>query len=576
MDFLRSKGLLSFIYLFAGLLVLSGVLAIYNQKVAAEQSTGATSSEVQPESMPTDPTQSEPAVDSAEFASSLRWATILQIILVVGGLPFLIVIYRQLQKRNAKLQSLSRDIDESNRKYVFDSLTNTETANEAEVKADLLNNLKKASEFIKAMSNGDYSIQWEGMNDGNRSANSENIAGELIQMRDQMKAMKEQDQIRLWTTEGLSKFGEIIRNQQDNFDKLAESLVSNVVKYVDAKVGGLFILEAEEGNRQYLALRASYAYGRKKYLNKRVEIGEGLIGQSYIEGHTIFLTKVPNEYVSITSGLGEANPRSILVIPLKANDKIEGVLELASLQVFKPHEIQFLEKLGEMLASSIVSVRTNEKTSVLLQVSQEQSEEMRAQEEEMRQNMEELEATQEQMNRSVGELAAIKESLEKEKYLLDALMDNLPDAIYFKDRDSKFLRVSKYLADHFNDSVEGLIGKSDFDFQERSRAQEAFDDELNIMTTRNPKIDYIEREVTEDGAEHWVSTTKMPLVNHQGQVVGTFGVSRDISKLKRLEADFKDKEKRLNQIEKEYHDKLTELESKLKSKEQELEKLKKS
>ena len=98
--------------------------------------------------------------------------------------------------------------------------------------------------------------------------------------------------------------------------------------------------------------------------------------------------------------MGGANPSSLLVIPLRTNEKIEGVLELASLKHFKPHEIEFLEKLGELLASSIITVRTGEKTNVL-QVSQEQAEEMRAQEEEMRQNMEELEATQEQMNRTV-------------------------------------------------------------------------------------------------------------------------------------------------------------------------------
>jgi PAS domain S-box-containing protein len=201
---------------------------------------------------------------------------------------------------------------------------------------------------------------------------------------------------------------------------------------------------------------------------------------------------------------------------------------------------------------------------------------MRAQEEEMRQNMEELEATQEQMNRSVAELAAIKENLEKEKYLLDALMDNLPDAIYFKDRESKFIRVSKYLADHFNSTVSDLMGKSDFDFQDVSHAQEAFDDEMNIMATRKPKIDYIEREVASDGTEHWVSTTKMPLVNHLGQVVGTFGVSRDISKLKNLEKDFVIKEKKLAETEKEFRERVEQLEKMIQQKEAEIQALKKA
>ncbi|HYI76682.1 MAG TPA: PAS domain-containing protein, partial [Chryseolinea sp.] len=294
--------------------------------------------------------------------------------------------------------------------------------------------------------------------------------------------------------------------------------------------------------------------------------GEGLIGQCYLEAQTIYMAKVPNNYLTITSGLGGANPSSLLVIPLRTNDKIEGVLELASLKPFKPHEIEFLEKLGELLASSIITVRTGEKTSKLLQVSQEQAEEMRAQEEEMRQNMEELEATQEQMNRTVAELGTLKASLEKEKYLLDSLMDNIPDAIYFKDRDSKFIRVSKYLASHFSGNVEALIGKSDFDFQDKGRAQEAFDDELNIMTTRRPKIDYIEKEVMTDGSEHWVSTTKMPLINSKGEVVGTFGISRDVTRLKKLENDVLNKDRSLEAERQQYQDKIKTLENQLKKK----------
>jgi PAS domain S-box-containing protein len=339
------------------------------------------------------------------------------------------------------------------------------------------------------------------------------------------------------------------------------------VNYVGAKVGGLFILEEDEkSNEKFLQLKASYAYERKKYITKRVEIGEGIIGQCYLEAHTIYMAKVPQNYLNITSGLGGANPSSLLVIPLRTNDKIEGVLELASLKPFKPHEIEFLEKLGELLASSIITVRTGEKTNQLLQISQEQAEEMRAQEEEMRQNMEELEATQEQMNRTVNELGVIKATLEKEKYLLDSLMDNIPDAIYFKDRESKFIRVSKYLAGHFSGNVDDLIGKSDFDFQDKSRAQQAYDDEKNIMATRKPKIDYIEKEVMTDGTEHWVSTTKMPLVNGKGEVVGTFGISRDVTRLKKLEHDVLNKDKSLAVEKKLYEDKIKTLETQLRSK----------
>src|SRR6185369_12360491 len=105
-----------------------------------------------------------------------------------------------------------------------------------------------------------------------------------------------------------------------------------------------------------------------------------------------------------------------------------------------------------------------------------------------------------------------------------------------------------------------LIGKSDFDFQDEAHARLAFEDEKNIMNTRTPKIDFVEKEVI-NGEEHWVSTTKMPLINFTGEVVGTFGVSSDVTKMKKLEKDFELKDETLKKEEKAYEDKIHQLEA---------------
>ena len=143
----------------------------------------------------------------------------------------------------------------------------------------------------------------------------------------------------------------------------------------------------------------------------------------------------------------------------------------------------------------------------------------------------------EELSRNVEELAVLKDNLEKEKYYLDCLMNNMPDSIYFKDRESKLIRVSKFMSDRFVHIAGNLIGKSDFDFQDDRHAREAYQDEQLIQKTRNPKIDYLEREIKKDGTESWVSTTKMPLINSQGEVVGTFGMSRDVTNIKSLERE---------------------------------------
>jgi GAF domain-containing protein len=118
-----------------------------------------------------------------------------------------------------------------------------------------------------------------------------------------------------------------------------------------------------------------------------------------LEKATTYLTEIPHDYFRIVSGLGEIDPQSILIAPLLSDNKVYGLVELASLKKFELHEIAFVEKLGESFASTLASVKTNEHNKKLLQDFQEQTESLRSQEEEMRQNMEELTATQEEMGR---------------------------------------------------------------------------------------------------------------------------------------------------------------------------------
>lgn len=248
----------------------------------------------------------------------------------------------------------------------------------------------------------------------------------LIEMRDSLKKAHDEEEIRRiddqkrnWTTEGFARFADILRQNSDDLQQLSDEVIRNVVKYLGVNQGGIFLWNEEDKSDSYFELMSAYAWDRKKFVTKRIEKGEGLVGACAMEKETIFLKTVPKDYVDITSGLGGSNPRCVILVPLKSENKVLGVIELASFNQIEKYQIEFLEKVGENIASTISSVRINAKTKFLLEQSQQQSEEMAAQEEEMRQNMEELQATQEEAARRAGEVEGLISSLSASAYLVE-------------------------------------------------------------------------------------------------------------------------------------------------------------
>lgn len=237
---------------------------------------------------------------------------------------------------------------------------------------------------------------------------------ELEKTLEENQKANEAEEKRNWIAKGISEIGNLIRG--DIRDQFYQQLVSAVVNFMKINQAGIYTVEEDEdnyGGQKFIDLKACYAYDRNKFLNKRIEIGQGLVGQCYLEKERIYLKEVPSNYINITSGLGEATPKTVLIVPLIHDKQVEGIIETASFNELEPHQIEFIERLSETLASYIASNRINLKTKNLLEQSQQQSEELRAQEEEMRQNMEEMQATQEEISRKEKEYIDRIEELEQ-------------------------------------------------------------------------------------------------------------------------------------------------------------------
>lgn len=247
-------------------------------------------------------------------------------------------------------------------------------------------------------------------------SDEDQLGNSLLQMREDLKKASVEDKNRSWFNEGIAKIGDIMRKNNEDIANLTTNSLTELIKYLDINQGAIYVIENENDNEveTCLEMKSCFAYGRKKHLSQKIMVGEGLVGQCVLEKKHILLTEVPDNYVRITSGLGESTPKCLIIIPLIYNDEVKGVLELASFRQFEEHEVEFLLKVAESMAATIASVKTNEMTKKLLEHSQQMTEEIRAQEEELRQNSEELLATQEELNRKLMEIERENEELQEE------------------------------------------------------------------------------------------------------------------------------------------------------------------
>lgn len=224
----------------------------------------------------------------------------------------------------------------------------------------------------------------------------------LLEMRNDLKQNSEEDKRRNWANEGTAKFSDILRQHAQDMQALSYQLISNLVHYLEANQGGIYSLEKEGDHNEAkanLVLKAAYAYNKQKFIQQSIPVEQGLLGQAVMEKGHLYFNQISSDYIRLTSGLGEATPSYLLIVPLISNDEVHGVIEIASFKPIEEYQLTFVIKLSESIAATLSNVRSNERTKLLLEDSQMYAEQMRAQEEEMRQSMEELTTTQEELER---------------------------------------------------------------------------------------------------------------------------------------------------------------------------------
>lgn len=286
---------------------------------------------------------------------------------------------------------------------------------------EFLKHLNESYKFSQEIVKGNFNYFYEPLNENDILGKS------LIQLQEYFKQTKLEekkreieDLKRRRESEAISLFSEILRQNQNNIDNLGKRVISNIVKFFNANQGMFFIVsdKKEEDDEQYLELIATYAWNREKYFQKRIKIGDGLIGSVAEEKFTVYMTDVPEDFIEIKSGTGGANPTSILLLPIKSEDDILGVIEIASFNEFESYEIQILENIADDIASVLKSVNVSQQTTELLEKFQRQAEEMEIHENELKDEIDILNKDLEQKDKIISDLKAkLKDLDEQYKHL---------------------------------------------------------------------------------------------------------------------------------------------------------------
>lgn len=278
----------------------------------------------------------------------------------------------------------------------------------------IIDSLSKMAEFANQIRQGKLNSEYETLSKDDSLGNALlSMRQSLIEAENNEHIRREEDFRRNWSTEGLARFANFLRQNNDNLEEFAYTVISELTEYLGAVQSALFIVTEADEHKKYLELVSAYAFSKRKYLKRNIEFGNELVGTCAVEKNTIIINHVPDNYVYITSGLGETKPRQIILVPLIYKDELYGVLEVASLHHLEPYKIQFTEILAENIAGTISSVKIADQTNKLLIKTRQQSEDMLVQEDEMRINLEELQATQERFAHRDSEIKSLLAAVDK-------------------------------------------------------------------------------------------------------------------------------------------------------------------
>jgi PAS domain S-box-containing protein len=411
------------------------------------------------------------------------------------------------------------------------SETTSELKDVIEEKDHIIN---KNARFAKKIGDGDLSANEEEIEEDDILGHS------LMIMRENLAQTNENERQQNWIAKGKDVISDILRMHND-LEELSYKTLVELIKYINVLQGAFYLYVEEESK---LVNTATFAYNRRKFLKKEFQVGQGLVGQCAFEMATIFRREIPEDYVTISSGiLGHQKPTSLLLVPLLTDDKLQGVMEFASIDKdIDDLSIRFLEELSDIIARTIFNLKVNARTEKLLKDAQEMTNELQENEEELRQNAEEMRATHEELEKTNANLETQIREVENAQKRIHSLLENASEIISIYDEDMKLKYISPSVHNIYGYTVDEMMDGKDLDRLTAKGVKEFT--ELFVSLVDNPgqskSIQYTY--MRKDGQKIFIESTGRNLLDDQA-IDGIIINSQDITERRRAEKEERMKSK---------------------------------
>src|SRR5215207_5065280 len=283
------------------------------------------------------------------------------------------------------------------------------TENVNQLAENLTTQVRAISDVASAVTKGDLTQMIRVEAKGEVEELKDTINQMIANLKETTIRNQEQD----WLKSNLAKFTQMLQGQKD-LNTVTHRILSELAQVVNAQQGMFYILEQDEYEQnKKLKLFSAYAYNEELVINKEFSLGQGLVGQVAIEKERILLTNVPRDYIKIGSGLGEASPVSVIVLPVLFETEIKAVIELASFDEFSETHLDFLGQLTESIGIVLNTIEANSRTEELLEQSQSLTEELRRTNEELQDKAHLLVKQKEEVEAKNKEVEDARKSLEE-------------------------------------------------------------------------------------------------------------------------------------------------------------------